>query len=83
MHVTPAHGSPTHVPDEHPFVHVVLIEVYEHVPPLHVPGDAALVRVFASEHVAGGGWLHVIPAQGSPMHMPDAHPVVQVVIVAA
>jgi hypothetical protein len=39
--------------------------------------------VFASEHAAEGGWLHVIPAHGSPMHMPDAHPLMQVVIIAA
>jgi hypothetical protein len=61
--------------------HVVSVGAYEHVPPLHVPGDVKVRRVVAFVHVACGAPSHVIPAQGSPTHAPFWHDVAHRVVV--
>jgi len=71
----PGAHCPVQVPSRQVwFVHVPSVYLYEHFPPLHVPVDAYLRTVVLLAHVAGGGVVHVTPAQGSGLHCPPEHP---------
>jgi hypothetical protein len=74
LHVIPAHGSPLHAPDSQPFAHVVVVDVYEHTPVVHVPEGEYVLSVMPSTHDRGGGLMQTTLLHGSfPVHAPFAH----------
>ena len=79
--VNPAQGSLTHAPALQPNAQVVLVAVYEQVPPAQVPEATWLRSVLASVQLLAGGVEQVTPAQGSPAHAPPEQPFAHVVSV--
>lgn len=65
VHVTPAHGSPLHLPPAHPNGQLVGWLAYVHVPPAHEPTASYVVSSVPLVHFAAGALAHVTPTHGS------------------
>jgi hypothetical protein len=58
----------------HPSAQVIVLDEYSQLPFVQVPVAESLRRWVASAHAFAGGWVQVMPAQGSPTQASFAQP---------
>jgi hypothetical protein len=63
-----------HAPFAQPKAQVTSCGVYEQVPPAQVPALEYVRSTVGAVQNDAGGWLHVLPAHGSPTHEPASQP---------